>query len=325
MCAMVRRTFKWLQDLGRPPNEYEEITVHINWWEPFHYDRAWPRELRSKVKCSNWELFRDPSKLTYRNYNRVQNEKEQQANTIFQSAERVKAIEKFDPMWVETLRHYYPILLYAENTLSKVHQFVTRFAESGLISNCSMFQAFDEIRHVQLLLFWVTALAEKHDPGFSNHKEKWLRDPVAQPLREYSERLLTIEDWVEAVVASDVVLESIMQPFLLETMSDVAQSNDDLFTPNLNFSQLGDEQRHISWSHALVSMLVAEGQQNQTIIQEWVNKWFPYAQNVFNSIGHVLSIPKIHTFSIDEARDKHVNEDWANSLVKIGLATPAGL
>ncbi|MFQ5998779.1 MAG: hypothetical protein ACE5KO_05685, partial [Candidatus Bathyarchaeia archaeon] len=60
-------------------------------------------------------------------------------------------------------------------------------------------------------------------------------------------------------------------------------------------------------------------------IQEWVNKWFPYARNVFNSIGQVLSIPRVRTFSIDEANDKHVNEDWANSLVKIGLATPTSL
>ena len=57
------------------------------------------------------------------------------------------------------------------------------------------------------------------------HRTQWLNDPMFQPMREYLERVCVLRDWGEVVVATNLVLEPLLQRVLYRTLSDLGNAH----------------------------------------------------------------------------------------------------
>ena len=136
----------------------------------------------------------------------MQSERESALETVIEAARAERAVRYLDPEWVETLRMFFAPMRFAEWGISMAHQYVGRFSISSLITNPSILQVFDELRHTQRIAEWTHDLEAEHG-GFGGYRTQWLNDPMFQPMREYLERVCVLRDWGEVVVATNLVLE----------------------------------------------------------------------------------------------------------------------
>ncbi len=303
---MARKTFEHLEGGRRRPDVYEEVTAYVQWGETFrgkfpnlpneganyhypeHYKLGYWDPTKTRWTSAQWESYRDPNKLTYRSYHEVQSEREAALEMVIQAARAEHAVRYLDPEWVETLRMFFAPMRFAEWGISMAHQYVGRFAISSLITNPSILQVFDELRHTQRIAEWTHDLEAEHG-GFGGYRAQWLQDPMFQPIREYLERVCVLRDWGEAVVATNLVLEPLLQRLLYRTMSDLGNAHSDSVLPHFAYSVYCDEERHWGWAAALAAMLNAESEENLATTIGWVEAWTPLAVASVEALAPVFS------------------------------------
>jgi hypothetical protein len=177
---------------------------------------------------------------------------------------------------------------FAEWGVSMAHQYVGRFAISGLITNCALLQWFDELRHTQRIAEWTRDLDAAHG-GFDDYRRRWLEEAMFQPLREFIERVCVVKDWGEVVVATNLVLEPLLQPVFLTALSDLGNAHRDSVLPHLAYSIGLDEVRHRDWARALAKMLHEESPTNAELTDAWVSSWWPLAESAVSELGAVYT------------------------------------
>ena len=191
---MARKTFEHLEGQRRRPDVYEEVTAYVQWGETFRGDfpdaaergrelplsralQAWVLGSdKDPLEVAQWESYRDPNRLTYRSYHEMQSERESALESVIEAARAERAVRYLDPEWVETLRMFFAPMRFAEWGISMAHQYVGRFSISSLITNPSVLQVFDELRHTQRIAEWTHDLEAEHG-GFGGYRTQWLRRP----------------------------------------------------------------------------------------------------------------------------------------------------
>ncbi len=304
---MARKTFEHLEGQRRRPDVYEEVTAYVQWGETFrdkfptlpneganyhfpeHYKLGYWDPTKTRWKSHQWESFRDPNRLTYRSYHEVQSEREAALEAVLAAARSEHAVRYLDPEWVETLRMFFAPMRFAEWGISMAHQYVGRFSISSLVTNPSILQVFDELRHTQRIAEWTHDLETEHG-GFGGYRAQWLEDPMFQPMREYLERVCVLRDWGEVVVATNLVLEPLLQRVLYRTLSDLGNAHSDSVLPHFAYSVYGDEERHWSWAAALAAMLNEESDENRATTGDWIDSWTPLALRSVEALAPVYSI-----------------------------------
>jgi toluene monooxygenase system protein E len=303
---MARKTFEHLEDQRRRPDVYEEVTAYVQWGETFrgkypelpneganyhfpeHYKLGYWDPSKTKWRSQRWEAFRDPNRLTYRSYHELQSERESALEAVITAARAENAVRYLDPVWVETLRLFFAPMRFAEWGVSMAHQYVGRFSISSLITNPSILQVFDELRHTQRIAEWTNDLEQEHG-GFGGYREQWLRDPMFQPMREYLERVCILKDWGEVVVATNLVFEPLLQRVMYRALTDLGLAHSDSVLPHFAYSVYGDEERHWSWGAALAAMLNEESDDNVATTVEWVERWTPLALRSVEAFAPIFS------------------------------------
>ena len=298
------RTFEHLQGRQRRPNVYDEVTSHIQWGETFrgrfpelpseganyhfpeHYKLGYWDPSKTQWRFDDWEAFRDPSQLTYRSYHEVQHQREYALTSVLDAARSSRALTDFDAEWLATLRSFFGVLRFAEWGVSMVCQYVSRFAINAQITNCALLESFDELRHTQRIAEWTRDLETVHG-GFGDYRRQWIEAPAFQPLREYLERACVVRDWGEAVLATNIVLEPLLQPVQHALMTEVAHQHGDSVLPFFSESLQLDEQRHWAWARALAEMVHADDH-NVHLTQAWVDTWYPRAHDAVAELGAIF-------------------------------------
>jgi hypothetical protein len=333
---LAPRTFEHLQGRGRRPNVYDEVTSHVQWGETFRgkfpdlpsegalyhfpeqYKLGYWDPSKTMWASQDWEAFRDPSQLTYRTYHEVQSARESSLTAILDAGRGSRALTDVDDAWVDALRSFFPALRFSEWGVSMASQYVSRFAIVASITNCALLQSFDELRHTQRIAEWTTELETVHG-GFGDYRKQWMEAEMFQPLREYLERVCVTKDWGEVVLATNVVLEPLLQPVQHALLSDVAQAHKDAVLPHLSYSLQLDELRHWGWGRALAQMLHAD-EHNVARTQEWIDLWYPRAEGVVSAMGPVFdSLGHRDVFDETFARSK---EELRASFAELTVVAP---
>ena len=100
----------------------------------------------SPLQVANWEEFRDPYKLTYRDYVSMQHDREIYLDALVDKHEAADSVAALDPGWVETQRKLFVPLRFPLHVLPMTSLYVGQMAPSPYITNCAHFQAADEMR-----------------------------------------------------------------------------------------------------------------------------------------------------------------------------------
>jgi phenol hydroxylase P1 protein len=163
-------------------------------------------------------------------------------------------------------------------------QYVERFCLSSAVGQAAQLQVCDELRHAQRSLEWSDALHEP-SPDDDPARAAWMELPALQPLRRAVEEALTLTDWGEVIVAVNVCLEGLLQPFQRELYLGGGRRERDLATAMLGRHCWVDEERHLAWTEAFLRLVVDAEPANRAVVADWYETHAPAAHAALDALA----------------------------------------
>ena len=282
------KTFAWFEGRRRPPSEYEELTVGLHFGEEALVSTrvgTWSLE-NTRLANVAWEDFRDPAQLHYRSWVALQDRAERELGATLDLAQQGGFVEGLDPGWRKEMAALVGGLAFAEWGVAMAMQYVERFCLSSGVGQAAQLQVCDELRHAQRALEWSDALRgaagdDSEDPA----RAAWMEHPALQPLRKAVEQALTIEDWGEVIVAANVCLEGLLQPFQRELYGHAARDQRDMGSAMLGQHCWVDEDRHLAWTEAFLRLVTEADAANQAVLKEWYAAHAPAALEALDALA----------------------------------------
>ena len=336
-----RRELLYIKPRKRRLSEYEAVTCYaqrspdafdIEGWytlgpAPDHRTAFRPESTR--LVHHHWYDFRDPDQQWQRTYVRMQAEQERAIERVTDDAIRNGALAQMDPAWrQEIIAGHYRLWAFFDNALFRAFAVQSREALADTLGNVLCFQAFDHMRHAQAIILHLLALEETLD-GFRDDgdiaKERWLTDPVYQPMRRLVERLmLAVNDWAELPIAVNLVVSPILAEVgLSQLVRRPGSYHGDPVTPFIVTTTERDRRRNIAYTQELVRMVTDEGVQghsaNRDVIRGWIESWSPLAVEAAMALRPVFDRVSVKGPSFDETLSTAIASQVA-ALETVGLA-----
>ena len=274
----VPKTFAWFEGRRRPPSEYEELTVGLHFGEEALVSTRVGTWTLDNTRLANvtWEDFRDPAQLHYRSWVALQDRAERELGATLDLAQQGGFVDGLDPRWRCDMATLAGGLAFAEWGVAMAMQYVERFCLSSGVGQAAQLQVCDELRHAQRALEWSDAL--RGTPAEANEdpaRAAWMEHPAFQPLRKAVELALTLEDWGEVIVAVNLCLEGLLQPFQRELYLNTSREQSDMGSAMLGQHCWVDEDRQLAWTEAYLRMVTEADQDNRAILQGWYDTHAP--------------------------------------------------
>ena len=330
-----QKTYWHLLAQRRMPSEYElvtsklhchtgegftgkgfELDVPVNQW----YDRY---QRGSPFASSAWEKFQDPRATTYTKYTDLQRSKEIVVDGLFEEIEATDYDRALSRDWVETLGRALAPLRYPFHGLQMIAAYVGQMGPSGKITIAGAFQAADEMRRVQRIAYRVRLLQLVHQGFAEDSRALWQEAPMWQPLRRVIEHLLVTYDWGEAFVALNLVLKPLIDELFMHHLGRRACVDGDYLLGRVFFSLNQDCAWHRQWSQALVEAAIANTGDNRRVVERWVEKWFPAAEQAVIAFASVFEGAgrQGNASQFDDVLHQ-IGEHYQNYLAGMGLQKP---
>ena len=299
------KTWSILGDVRKKPSEYEIVTAKSIYHfrrqpSPFELDphtpiNEWYLKYRegSAFQVPDWESFRDSYQLTYRRYIQMQHEHEIYIEKLIDQFERHDADTQLDSGWVKVLEKFYIPSRFPIHVLQMSSLYLAQLAPSAYISNAAFFQAADELRRLQWVAYRAKSLALSHYPTLASSastRQIWEEEPLWQPLREATEKLLLAYDWGEAFVALNLVIKPIFDTVYTNEFAHLAHTNGDELTALMLEDFALDSKRSRDWSLALAQYAIAGYAPNKDLLLQWVEKWRPLALHAAEGLLEVFTL-----------------------------------
>lgn len=283
------RKFAWFKSAKSSPSDYESYTLgqqsspsrllHVGW--PLRTDEGGEpfSESSTAICCLAWEGHRDPSQLWQRPYVASINHEQQTLAKLLDSVLTAEVVRGMNPSWVKNvLGKYLAAWPFVEYGQFLALCYVVREALAETLTFAYAFEAADKMRYSQNIVMAILEFEEKAS-GYSDSAARpaWESDPVLVPLREVLEQICASKDWVEIVVAIDLVLEPLIGTLVKQEFFSLnAAYNGDPVTPLLLASERADAKRHLDSAVALARHAIADtqhGSANRRQLLAWGDKW----------------------------------------------------
>ncbi|HVE26875.1 MAG TPA: hypothetical protein VNC22_15800 [Sporichthya sp.] len=298
---MARKTWVWLQGRKRPPGEYEELSTGVQWYgDPVSRTDVGSWRLDSTVIKADWDAFRDPNSMYYRNYIVGQDSAERSLDAVFAVAKEADFISGVHGTWRDDLLTLLGAMSHAEWGIAMAHQHVQRFSLSPTIACCSQLQVMDKLRAAERNLEWFDLL---YPDGENLTSGVWMDEPSIQPLRKLLEEILIVQDWSEVVVATNVALLGMLLPFQHEVYVKGGRAHGDFVTAALGAAYAKDGARHTSWGDAFVKLTQTE-ESNATVVSDWLDRYVPAAVAAVESLAAGFPVGGIATEAVEVAKSE---------------------
>jgi len=329
------RRFAWFEPAKKgSPSEYESYTLgqqsspkrglHVGWPVRFDDGREPFTENSSAIRCSNWEGYRDPAQTWQRPYVASINHEQQALGRLLESSLAEGLAERINPIWSrEILGKYFAAWPFVEYGEFLSICYAVREALAETITFALAFEAADKMRYAQNVVGLIIQLGDVL-PGYSDAEARaaWMGDPVLVPLRENIELIFSSADWVEIIVAIDLVLEPIVGTLMKsEFFARNASYNGDPATPLVLASERADAVRHLEGAVALIVHVCSDatyGVENRKIVRSWLEKWTIKTERAAEALKGIFELKGITAEPFEPCFDR-VRKHQRAALGKIGF------
>jgi hypothetical protein len=272
---MAKKTFVWLSGRKRPPSEYEEVSTGIQWaTEPVSRTELGQWRVDNTALSTDWNAFRDPLGMHYRNYVVGQDAAEKQLDAVVGLATEADFASALDPEWHRSVEVLVGAMSFAQWGMSMAMQHVMRFTLSPTVACAVQLQIMDKLRAAERSVEWFEVLHP--DAADDALHAVWDNHAEVQPLRRYLEEILTEQDWGEVIVAVNLVLGGLLEPYLRDLYIKGGRAHGDFTTAALGTHFAKDASRAVAWTDAFLAQCAAE-EANAKVIGEWVDAYVPPA------------------------------------------------
>ncbi len=290
------KTWSHLAARRRKPSEYEIVSANLHYNDrdanapyelsPDMFMNTWYKKntFGTALKHDDWNAFRDPDEVVYRTYNLMQDGQETYVFGLFDQFNQREHDHMLDARWAGSLARFYTPARYLFHTVQMASAYVGQVSPASTITNCNYFQMADSFRWLSHTAYRTKELSTVFtDKGFgTDERQYWESDPVWQGFREMMEKVLTVWDWGEAIIALNLVAKPAIEEAVLRKLGESARHNGDTLLGLISDAQLIDSDRHRRWLSAFMKMAL-ETPGNRELIQGWVAKWEPLADKAIEA------------------------------------------
>jgi hypothetical protein len=327
------RNFQWFTPARRKSTMYEDVTLdtshslerHFRWGYQIHFPDGRPTYWdASEAKSNSWWDFRDPNALWERNFYQTATNYERECRNAIAVGKSNGLFDRFSPEWVEFLRHHIHAVAQAEYGLVMPMANAVRPSRGDCQLNCISFQGCFKLRHAEALaLYGMELETALSDFPASRGTQSFMEHPAWQPTRELLERLDLIHDWVEIVIAANLVFEPLVGVLLRrELLMSAASEHGDMVTPVFGRTGQAEWDWGRAWTAAFVKHLVEDeqfGPVNREVIEGWVETWRPAAEQAVDGLGVLFQQLSDGDFGVVRER---VRDGFAQLVDESGLKIP---
>lgn len=327
------KTWSLLGDVKRKPSDYEAVTAkfHTHFRRepaPFEIDPNAPINLwylkhreGSTFQVPDWEGFRDPAKLYYKDYVSLQHDREGYLDKVIERHEDAGTVEGFERPYVEALGRLLVPLRFPLHVLQMCSLYVGQMAPAAFISNPAHFQAGDEMRRIQRIAYTTKLLANAHGDEIAQTaaaRGPWESDAAWQPMRKLLEELLVAYDWGEAFVALNLAAKPMLDAVINNQLAALAAANGDDLVSTLLVEFARDSQRSADWSQALAVYAVSNNPDLRQIVEDHLAAWQPKARAAVAAYAELFTVAPNGPDASDVV--KAVDTHYASFLDGCGLS-----
>ncbi len=343
MSARKRRKLRTWSEFGeirRRPTEYEIGTHASNYTArrdrlaPLEQNPSSPGNLwflayrdNSPLQIDDWEVFRDPDRLTYRAYVAGQSAQETKVAGLLDSFAAVDHDRSLAPAWVETLATIYTPIRYPAHAIQMLQSYVAHMSPTAYVTNAAAFAAADQLRRVTVVSIRTRELQIAYpDAGFATgERAVWEGHDAWQPARKLLEQALIAYDWGEALTAANLVIAPTLDDVLNRQLGEIARANGDDLTWLLCQNLHEDSARRARWSAALAKLAVTERPENAPAFERWIAKWAPRADAAAHALGGLLAAAPAGGASADSvAEEARQAREQVLEAAGLGTRQPVG-
>jgi hypothetical protein len=332
--AIGHREFTWFTPSGRHPTDYENFTVgqqsspaewlHVGWPVRFDDGRDPFTEDSTRVRSCHWRDWRDPFQVWQRPY--VQNTNfEEQALEHVSPVVLDTGLRQVNKTWLhEILGKYYAAWPFAEYGLFLALCYAVREALADTIIFATAYAATDKLRHQQDIVRLILEIGDR-DRAYSDAGARgaWMEDQVLVPIRENIERIFSLYDWAEILVAVNLVFEPLAGRLVKdEFVARNAPLNGDPLTPVILATARRDTARHLETTKSLVNFLTSDpqfGDDNREIISGWVERWSAESSEAAKAAAGLFEIEGISLSRNGSEALEAVTADHSQIVTGLGL------
>jgi len=309
------RTFNYYTPQKRKRSHYEDVTVEVQ-PDPRHYLsqgwlygfadgrggypldwtalKAWGSDRPEPVRgpgsggkgydwpALGWHEFRDPNEEWELSLYRYNSNVVRQLTQNVEAARQSKAFEQWNRNWINFVERNVGAWMHVDHGLGLyVFANANRRAPTNMHNNAISVNSMHRIRSAQdLALYNLTLSEEVADFDGTAHLETWNDDPAWQGVRRTAEALTAIDDWCEAIFATNVIFEPLIgELFRSHLLQQAAPGNGDFVTPTVVGAEEYDfAERDLRYTRAMFELLTDDREfadHNKSILQSWLTDWVP--------------------------------------------------
>lgn len=333
----AERKFGYFIPEKRRATLYEEVTCDIQPSTHRYLHRGWPvsfadgrgtwSDESTALKCGDWYAFRDPGQIWERPFYKNGTASENQIEGAVALATAENLFDDLTPEWVEFLRVNLQVPAFAEYGVWLATASVARDCLSDTITHAVVFESAHKQRAAQSYVLYAMDLEARFGEfPTAAAKERWLEHPAWQPTRSFVERLHSITDWGEVIVAANLCFEPIVGATIRRELGiRAATKNGDSITPVVARVAQEEWEWTAEWTKVFSKMCLDDpehGEHNRETIAGWLAEWMPLAQEAAEAVvGIVEELP----IGIDvEAAQARIARDVAAFHEAAGVAELSG-
>ncbi|MCY4191718.1 MAG: toluene hydroxylase [Rhodospirillaceae bacterium] len=291
-----KKTWSAFGELTGKPNDYEIVTHNMNHTTgetplemgPNVHGNVWLKRYRDEIsiKISNWDAFRDPDRLTYDGYVKMQDEQEAYVDNLLASYTAEDSIDsQLSDNCLNLLRSVMTPSRYLAHVQQMLSAYIHQLAPSSYIGNCAGFQVADQLRRVQRVAYRTRQLDTEHPThGFgSSERETWENAPGWQGVREAVEKLMIAYKWDEALVAFNLVIRPVCDNLFVNQLSRAARLAGDELDALVFENLYVDCERHNRWTVSATTFIIDEDPAHRETLRNLAGGWNDLAETIVQS------------------------------------------
>jgi toluene monooxygenase system protein A len=308
-------------------SDWYDIARDTNWTPSYVSEAAlFPLEMSDcfDIPRESWEAYDEPYKTTYREYVKVQREKDSGAYSVKAALARMKFHDQADAGWLSTLKSHYGAIAVQEYAAGMAEARMARFGKAPGMRNMATFGLLDETRHAQIQLYFPHEHVPRDRQFDWAHRAMHTNEWAAIAARHMFADMMNTRDAVSVAIMLTFAFETgFTNMQFLGLAADAAEAGDITFS-NLISNIQTDEARHAQIGAPALKILLQHGRRAEA--QKKVDIAFWRSWRLFT----VLTGPMMDYYTPLARREKSFKEfmeEWIvrqfeRNMIDLGLEKP---
>ncbi len=283
------RRFNYFEPAGRRATLYEDVTVDVQPDVRRHLLQGWTlsfgdgtptyHEGTTKLKSSDWHVYRAPDQEWERTHYQRQSRIEGTIKTVVDTARGSGAPSRFASEWVTVLQDHVGAMKHAEFGLGVALMKAQRDGVTQMINNAILTNSSYKLRLAQDITLYLGDIGLDVEIDGDAGKQHWMEDAKWQGVRKAIEAILAARDHLEVYFATNVIYEALVGELIRSGLvSRLGPANNDYVTPAVLAPAIEDYRRNLANTVELFLLLVNDAEYaaaNKAQMGEWLKVYVP--------------------------------------------------